>query len=72
MENARMQIHANLKYIKIQKNTNSKNMFPSSDFYQNLYIYTKFNAYSEFEIKKIKFEKKNKLFFKNIKIAFLS
>ena len=47
-----MQIHANFKYFKIKKNTNSKNMFPSSDFHQILYIYTKFNADSEFELKK--------------------
>ena len=64
-----MQIHANFKYIEIQKNTNLNNMFPSSDFYQILNIYTKFNADSEFDFKKTK--KKRKLIFrKNIKITF--
>ena len=65
-----MQIHANFKYIEIQKNTNLNNMFPSSDFYQILNIYTKFNADSEFDFQKKKLKKNTDFFEKNIKIAF--
>jgi hypothetical protein len=45
-------------------------MFPKSDFYQNLCIYTKFHADSEFTIIKIKFEKKLLIFEKTKKLKF--